>query len=399
MSSWKLQEKNCGIRRWKTLKDSFICTFKLLIRDKVQLFWNLLFPLLLGTMFYVAFSGLSDAERFQTIPVAVVLDETASTGAFKDTIDSLSKTGENRFLEVTYASEEKALSLLEQKKVIGILYEGSPVTLSVSAQMSDNKLEQSILNSFVNQYNLNVAALTAIATEHPKNFPAALGTLSAATNYNTETTFSSGTMDESLTFFFNLIAMTCLYSYMSGIKIALYNQANLSPLGARKCLAPTHKLLSLISELFAAFLYQFGCILISLFYLIFVLKVNFGAESSYVFLAALMGCMVGVSMGFFIGSIGRMSADLKFGILMAVSMICCFFSGLMAGNMRILVEQYCPWFNRINPAALISDSFYSLTVYQSHHRYFLNLGTLLLLSALFYFGGFLMIRRKKYAAL
>ena len=85
--------------------------------------------------------------------------------------------------------------------------------------------------------------------------------------------------------------------------------------------------------------------------------------------------------------------------MMAITMICSFLSGLMVGGMRILVAQICPWFNHVNPAALISDSFYALSVYRSHDRYFLNLAMLLVLSALFYLGGFLLVRRKKYAAL
>lgn len=378
---------------------SFICTCKHLFRDRVQLFWNLLFPILLGTMFYIAFSGLSSDEAFHVIPVAVVLENENNASTFKDTIDTLSEPGKDQLLDTVYVSGKEALALLEKKKVIGILQEGNPITLSISAEMSGSKLEQSILSSFVTQYNLNYSAIENIAATHPEKLEAAVHTLSAATAYNTETAFTDGTLDEMLVYFFNLIALSCLYSYIGGMKVATYNQANLSALGARKCIAPVNKLVSLISELLAAFLYQFFCIFVCLSYLALVLKINFGDNTAYILLTALVGCITGVSMGFFVGSIGKMSFGVKNGILMAVSMLCCFFSGLMVGNMRILVEEFCPWLNRINPAALIADSFYSLTVYQSHERYFLNLGSLLFISALFYFGGFLIVRRRKYAAL
>ena len=71
----------------------------------------------------------------------------------------------------------------------------------------------------------------------------------------------------------------------------------------------------------------------------------------------------------------------------------------MMGNMRIIVEQYAPFFNRINPAALMSDCFYSLAIYDSLERYTRNILTLLLLSFIFCLLGFLCTRRKKYASI
>ena len=80
-------------------------------------------------------------------------------------------------------------------------------------------------------------------------------------------------------------------------------------------------------------------------------------------------------------------------------MLLSFLSGLMMGNIRIYIENYIPWLNRINPAALISDSFYALSIYQSHSRYLTNLATLIVISVLFCATGFIMVRRDKYAAL
>ena len=378
---------------------SFYYTFLQLIRQKTMLFWNLCFPLLLGTMYNVAFGGLAADEAFHAIPVAVVTTEVENDYGFSDTIRLLSEEGEDQFLDATFTTEEEAHSLLEKKEVIGILYGGSPITLTVSAEMTTFKLEQSILSAFVEQYNLNITAITDIAVNHPENLSDAIRQLGLKTDYLTETSYSDGNLDEKLTYFFNLIAMSCLYAYMSGIVAVTNSQANLSALGARRCISPVNKMLSLFAELCAGILYQFLCTATSLLYMIFVLKIDFGSELFYVLLAAFVGCTTGVSAGFFIGSFGKMSVGTKNGIMMAITMICSFLSGLMVGGMRILVAQICPWFNHVNPAALISDSFYALSVYRSHDRYFLNLATLLVLSALFYLGGFLLVRRKKYAAL
>lgn len=376
---------------------AFYYGLKQLFRDKTLVWWTLLFPVLLSTLFYAAFSGLSEDESLKAIPVAVVQED--NNFAFDTVIRLLSEPGENQFLEVIYADQEEALSLLEAKEVVGVLQGSSPVSLLVSAEMSGVEMEKSILSAFVEQYNAIYDGIVEIAMTRPEKMAQVVKELMAEKSYMTETTYSDGTMDESVSYFFNLIAMVCLYSAMGGMLVAVRNQANLSALGARRCMSPTHKLVSLSGEQLATWLFNYIMVLISICYQNFILKVSFGSELGYVLLAAAVGCMTGVSLGFLVGSIGRMSESTKLGILMVVIMFNCFLSGLMVQNMRIYVGKVCPWYNRINPAALIADSFYALTVYASHDRFFMNLATLLVMSVVFCLAGYVLVRREKYANL
>lgn len=376
---------------------AFYYYLKSILRQKETLCWTLLFPIALGTLFFAAFSGLSEDESLNTIPVAAVLKE--EDIALKSLLEVLGEPGEEQFLEVTYATKEEALSLLEQKKIIGILHGGNPATLSVSAQMNNMQMEQSILSAIVDQYNTIFDGIENVAMTNPEKVEAVIRKLSEGTNYNEEITYTDGTMDEMVSYFFNLIAMTCLYSSMTGLQIAIRNQANLSSLGARRSLSPTHKLISIFGEIMASCLFQSVLVWISLFYLNFVLKVNFGSQFGYMMLASLVGCIFGISFGFFVGCIGKMEEAIKLGILMVITMFNCFLSGLMVQNMRIQVERVCPWYNKINPAALISDSFYALSVFQSHDRYFKNLATLFVMAVCLCVAGFFIVRREKYAAL
>lgn len=376
---------------------AFYYGLKQLFRDKTLVWWILLFPVLLSTLFYAAFSGLSEDESLKAIPVAVVQED--NNFAFDTVIRMLSEPGENQFLEVIYADQEEALSLLEAKEVVGVLQGSSPVTLLVSAEMSGVEMEKSILSAFVEQYNAIYDGIVEIAMTRPEKMAQVVKELMAEKSYMTQTTYSDGTMDESVSYFFNLIAMVCLYSAMGGMLVAVRNQANLSALGARRCMSPTHKLVSLSGEQLATWLFNYVMVLISICYQNFILKVSFGSELGYVLLAAAVGCMTGVSLGFLVGSIGRMSESTKLGILMVVIMFNCFLSGLMVQNMRIYVGKVCPWYNKINPAALIADSFYALTVYASHDRFFMNLATLLAMSVVFCLAGYVLVRREKYANL
>lgn len=422
------------------LKHSFCYTIKTLLRDKSEIFWCLCFPMILGTLFSMAFGNLSSAERFSPIPVALVMEETSDSSEaitdqlripqwpdasqettsapfetvtdqpgtpqwpdadpFETIIDQLGTPGENQLLDVTRTSRKEALAMLEEKKVSGILYYGGgTLSLSVSAEMGADQINQSILENFVRQYHVNSDAISRIATSSPEKLPAVLELLTGDTDFNTQVSYASGSLDESLSYFYNLLAMSCLYSAMPGVGLAVQSQANLSALAARKRLSPVHRLSSLLGELSATILVQFANNLVALLYFIFVLKVNFGNQTGYPLLATLAGCATGVSLGFFVGSIGKTKEDTKISILVAVTMAFCFLSGLMLNNMRLVVDRVFPLFNHVNPAALLSDAFYALCVYPSQERYFQNLSLLLAICILCGGASFFIVRREKYASL
>ena len=109
-----------------------------------------------------------------------------------------------------------------------------------------------------------------------------------------------------------------------------------------------------------------------------------------------MGSLIGVSVGLFVGSLGKLNEGIKVAVILAISMVCSFLAGLMNSNMKDLVEKHVPIINRINPAALISDAFYCINVYNDTARYYRNLVTLAVMSAAFVMASFLLIRRNRY---
>lgn len=412
----------------------FSYEMKTLLKNKVYMFWLLCFPIVLGTLFYIAFGNLSEGENFEPIPTAVVMmnastNETvrasadtsmevpadASTevpmGTFTEApadtsmdeirkvLDELGAPGEGQLLEITYASMEEARALLQEKKVSGILKVGDNVSLILSGDMEYDKLNQSILQTFVESFQGRLGAMVNVVKEHPEGFGDAIDALGVVTEYSEQITYAGSNMDESLTYFFNLIAMTCLMGCTTGAVVAVSNQANLSTLAMRKNIVPVKKGPRVLAELSAAMLVQFLTVSISVLYLWLVLKVKLGSHAGYIFLTILAGCAAALGGGFLVGCIGKRSEDFKISILMGITMLCSFLSGLMVGSMRLLVERYAPFFNRINPAALISDALYALAVYDSPARYYQNIMALFAMAALFFLGGTLFIRRTRYASL
>ena len=141
------------------------------------------------------------------------------------------------------------------------------------------------------------------------------------------------------------------------------------------------------------------CMTISVTFLRFVLRIQFGGNLGMIYLTSILGGILGLSFGFFIGSIGRFQTGAKIGICFGVSMLCCFGSGLMVGNMKGVINRHAPWVNKINPAAVITDSLYYLNIDSDYHRYIGKVITMAVLSAVLILLGFLMTRRKKYASI
>lgn len=382
----------------------FTYEIKRILRQKDELFWVLAFPMILGIMFHVAFANINNTtETFHTIPVAVCIENNSTDNTFEQVLDTISSNGEDSFLEVTYTNWDNAVKLLEDNTVRGIFCVDEDVSLicapSDANVNSTLPIEQSILEAFLQEYRTNVSAVTEIVTKNPAKLNDILTIMESEGNYGKELKLTSGNMDNMVQYFYNLIAMACLYTSFAGAQIAVKNQANLSALGARKCVSPNGKFVSMAAQVIACILTQFFCVAVNVLFLVYILQVDFGTSLPMLLLTAFIGCIVGVSFGFFVGCIGHMGESAKMGLMISVSMICCFLSGLMVNNMRAIVESVCPLLNDINPAALISDCFFTLNIYGTGNRYTTDILSLIVISGIFMTIGCLMTRRKTYASL
>ena len=90
-------------------------------------------------------------------------------------------------------------------------------------------------------------------------------------------------------------------------------------------------------------------VIVLLLYLRYILNLDFEGQIGRMLLISFLGSLIGVSMGIFVGSLGKMKEGIKIGIILGISMVCSFLSGLMNNTMKDLVEKNAPFLNRINP--------------------------------------------------
>lgn len=378
---------------------NFKYNFLAAIRDKNQIFWSLIFTILLGTLFQATFGNAYEkSDIISHIQVCAYIEDADVADNFSVVLENISIDEENgeKLLDVTYGdSLENAKELLDEDEMVGMFYtEDGELKLMVK----DTGITESILSTIVSQYHRIVTVMTDIQDESPEVQGQVLLSLMSESDSNVEKSIGSGSMDVFVQYFYNLIAMSCLFASFTGVTFSIRNQANLSTLGARKTIAGSGGAVQAFAGLVAHWVILSVMTLLSLVYLILI-GVDFGSRLGGVVLVILVGCMLGLSSGYFIGSIGKLSVAAKEAIAVAFSLFACFLSGLMIADMRMIVELHCPIVNKINPAVMISDAFYALNVYDTYERFTGNLISMLILSAVFIVGGILLGRRKQYASL
>lgn len=353
-------------------------------------FWPLVFPILLGTMFYFAFGNINDAD-FNTVSVGIVKEDHADP-LFLMFLNQV-ENGKNKLISSREMSSDEAYKELNSQQISGIYFVGDTPALTVAS----NGIEESILQAVLSSYETGKDTIKNIVHTHPSGIWRGIRQMLNQTgNTVSEISLGGRTINGNVQFFYALIAMSCLYGCFIGFGSAVSLQANITALAARRCVTPTHKLKLVLSEQIASFLLGYVDVVILLLYLRYVLKLDFQGQMSRMLLISFLGSLIGVSLGIFVGSMGRMKEGIKIGIILGISMICSFLSGLMNGTMKDIVEKHAPYINRINPAALISDAFYCINVYDDMARYYRNLITLVIMSILLITASFLLIRRERY---
>jgi len=386
---------------------NFKYSFKTLFRNKMLIFWTFAFPIILGTFFNMAFSNIENSEKLEVFDIAIVDNEQFQTNkyyneAFKILSDD---KNENKLFNINYVIEDEAKKLLNDDEIIGymILEEDSPKvvvkksginetvlkhvteeitqTSKIVDNISKEKIQDEILKG---NYNINFEKIYEEVAKLASNNSANIEDISSKN--------LSYTMIE----FYTLIAMTCLYGGILGMVAINQNLPNMSNIGKRVAISPTPKLKIVFSTLFAGYITQLMGITLLFLYTIFVLKVDYGSNILLVILLAIIGSFAGLAMGLAIGTVLKANEGIKTGIMITITMFGCFLSGMMGITMKYIVDKNIPILNKINPASMITDGLYSLYYYDTLDRFYFNIISLIIFSAIMIIISYTCLRRQKY---
>lgn len=367
---------------------------KILLRNRSLIFWSLAFPLVLGLFFKLALSDVASSEEFEAFNIAVVNNsELENEKNLKEVIDSLSKEDENQVFITKYVSDvSKADELLETGKIFGyIIMDNNKVKVYVK----ENGIEETIIKYVVDEYYQMSSVATNIIEYNPGVlYDGTIELIGKESNYINDT--SSDNLDYAVNYYYTLIAMACIYGGLFGINAICETEANLSKKAARISVSKQKKSKVLFANLLASFIIQYAEILVLLAYIVYILKGDFGGDIIWILLLSLVGSFAGTAFGMFIGASNKLSENSKTGVLISITMACCFLAGMMGDpSIKYNLEKLCPLF-KYNPVSLITDGLHSLYSYTTLNVYFDKIICIVIFSFVMFASSVLIIRRKRY---
>lgn len=371
---------------------SFKYMLKIILRNKPVIFWTLLFPIVLGTLFHFAFSNLASEEELSSFKIGIVKDSNwESESEFHKLIEEMSSESTDVFDPVYYENQESALNALNENEIKGIYQKKDKITLTIA----DNGMEQTIMKTTLDQYSETSSMVGNILAFDPSKFSMELiNKLQEKGYYFKDTTNSNA--DVTVIYFYTLIAMVCMYGALFGLNVVVTMEANLSKKGARTSIAPTHKLKVLFGSIASSVLVQYVFALILLGYLIYILKIDFGSKIPHILLLMLFGILAGVSLGVLVGVASKKDDNTKSSILLTLIMSGCFLSGMMMVDIKYIVMNYAPILAKINPVSVITDGLYALYYYTDTLRFWENISYLTIFTVIMTLFSYFFLRRKKY---
>lgn len=386
---------------------NFKYAFKTLFRNRMLIFWTFAFPIILGTFFNLAFSNIENSEKLKIIDIAIVdNEEFQNNESFKEAFQTLSnQENEDRLFNTKYVTEEKAKELLENNEITGymILKEENPKVV-----VNTSGINETIFKYVTEEITQTTEIVKSMAEEEiTKEIMAGNYQIDYQKIYqniqdvaqNQEANIkniSNSNLSYTMIEFYTLIAMACLYGGILGMVAINQNLPNMTNNGKRVAVSPTAKSKLVWSSVLASYITQLIGLLLLFLYTIFVLKVDYGDNLPLIIILAMTGSLAGLTMGIAIGTLLKSNENIKTGILISITMLGCFLSGMMGITMKYIVDKNIPIVNKLNPASMITDGFYSLYYYDTLDRYYWNVRSLLIFAFIMIGISYISLRRQKY---
>lgn len=371
---------------------NFKYSLKILLKNKMLIFWTFAFPIILGTFFNMAFSNIENSEKFDCINIAIVeTQEFNDNEIYKNAFKELSKDGDNKLFNIKYVDEEKAKELLDNEEISGyLIYNGSSKIV-----IKKNGVNETIFKTAVDEINQSYGVINDLIQNDTSKIYSKIQDILKQSDSNI-IDISSNKLSYTMIEYYSLIAMSCMYGGILAMFVINQNLANMSNKGKRVSISPTKKSTLVFSGVLASYITQILGILLLFLYTIFVLKVDYGQNLGLVILLALIGSFAGLSLGTGVATLVKSNDNVKSSIILSITMVGSFLAGMMGITMKYVVDTNAPIINKINPVSMITDGLYSLYYYPTLDRYWFDITSLLVFSGLLILISAIQLRRQKY---
>lgn len=424
-----------------------------LVRDKGIMIWALAFPIVLSTCFMFMFAALDTQGAIKAIPVAVVTDsnwekaeafqsfmeatsesEDASSGDSADKGENADKNenasdsestregkgaGEDdndnaMFDVVEVANATEATDLVretasDESPVVGYITvdeSGLPEThvKNVTSDASMETVDIAILVMAMDAFTSKSQLAADVLSKNPAAFgdPGFASSLFELEDLTDRVAVTQNAPKESVRYYFALMGMAAMFGAQAALIATLKLLPNMGPLGARREIGATSHVKALTGTMLASWLVSFSCLLVAYAYIRLVVGIDFAGRDVGCILAIAASSLMATSLGACLGSLPKLNNGAKTGILTALVCFCALFAGLYGQPTMELadsVAQSAPWSVVINPAAQISETFFSLMYYSTPLPMLGHVAILMVMTLVLFAISALFLRRQRYASL
>lgn len=367
--------------------------FKIFLKNKTMVFWTLIFPVALTTMFYFVFADMQFDTPLEPFKIAVVDNGNEN---MKQLLTQLSdKNSENYLFDLQYTQVEEGRDLLNDQKVsVMVILDDVPKMESASFDYN-----ATIMKSILNTYQRVYTQITHIAQDNPQAMADLVIEDLLKSNVEIHTLNSEGSeKNMNMTYFYTALGLICMYGAIWGCVVSNDLQANQTKRAARVNIAPVSKRKLLLVDYILAYILIVVETMILFCYMKFILKVEFGEQIGLVIGICLVGILAMLSFGILVGTT-KMDWQSKIGLLSGGTVCLNFFAGMMGNGMPYMISQAAPFMKYINPADLISRGFSMIYYYEDLSPVYLNMAILMGMAILFTLLSYSRMRRESYASI
>ena len=380
---------------------NFKYALKIIFRNKSLIFWTFAFPILLGTLFNMAFSNIEKSEKLSIIDIAIInSDEFDNDKIFKETMQTLSDdNNKNKIFNITYTDISKAKKMLLNEEITGYLkFNENNIDIIVNS----SGINETILRSIVDEIEREKEVINTLVKKETEkgniDYTAIYNKIALLLNNSNATLkdISNKNLSYTMIEYYTLVAMAVLYGALISMNVVNYKLANMNSVGKRTAVSKVGKGKLLLGSLLASYIVQMLSLLILLVYTIFVLKVDYGSDIMHVILLIAIGSLASLTLGLGVSTMLKTNENAKTGILIAITMLWSTLSGMMGITTKYVIDKNIPILNILNPANMITDAFYSLYYYDTLNRFYSNIISLLVFSLIMIIISYESLRRQKY---
>ena len=380
---------------------NFKYSLKILLKNKSLIFWTFAFPILLETLFNMAFSNIEKSEKLSIIDIAIInSDEFDNDKIFKETMQTLSDdNNKNKIFNITYTDISKAKKMLLNEEITGYLkFNENNIDIIVNS----SGINETILRSIVDEIEREKEVINTLVKKETEkgniDYTAIYNKIALLLNNSNATLkdISNKNLSYTMIEYYTLVAMAVLYGALISMNVVNYKLANMNSVGKRTAVSKVGKGKLLLGSLLASYIVQMLSLLILLVYTIFVLKVDYGSDIIHVILLIAIGSLASLTLGLGVSTMLKTNENAKTGILIAITMLWSTLSGMMGITTKYVIDKNIPILNILNPANMITDAFYSLYYYDTLNRFYSNIISLLVFSLIMIIISYESLRRQKY---